>query len=315
MTVPTLAPLHRPSCPTLNQGHPLAGVLLFMLGLFLFACMDTAVKFLTAYYPVPAVAFMRYLVHFSLMVLLLAPMQGRRLVHTQRTGWVIVRGVSLTGATLFMSLALSRMPVAEATAMVFVAPLLVVLVAGAVLKEKVGPLDWITALLGFAGILLIARPGGAADTLGVVYAMCAAGVMTAYALLSRVLAATEQTLAMLFWSALVGTVLFGITLPWFWDGSLPPLTHIGLFLMVGASGGMGHFLFTAAYRKTSASRLAPLMYAQLVWAALLGWLVFGHVPDSISVIGMGIVTACGVTAALRTHRSQRQAAAEVDMEP
>lgn len=299
----------------MNAEHPLAGVLLFTLGLFLFACMDTVVKFLTAHYPVPVVAFMRYFVHFSLMVALLAPTQGRRLVRTQRSGWVLARGVCLSGATLFMSLSLSRMPVAEATALVFVAPLLVVLVAGAVLKEQVGTLDWVTALCGFAGIVLIARPGGAADALGVAYAMAAAGMMTAYALLSRVLAASEQTLPMLFWSALVGSVLFGISLPCFWDGAPPSLAHAGLFLLVGASGGMGHFLFTAAYRQTSASKLAPLMYAQLLWAALLGWLVFDHLPDGLSVIGMGIVTACGVTAALRSHRSRRQAAAEVDMEP
>ncbi|HSW14286.1 MAG TPA: DMT family transporter [Solimonas sp.] len=299
----------------MDSARPLSGVLLFVLGLFLFACMDTTVKYLTARYPVPAVAALRYMVHGLLMVVLLAPTEGRRLVQTQRTGWVLVRALCLAGATLFMGLALQRMPVAETTAMVFISPLLVVLVAGPLLGEKVGPFDWIAALLGFLGILLIARPGGATDVAGVLYALGAAAVMTGYQLLSRTLAATERTIAMLFHTALLGSLLFGLALPWSWQGPLPPLPHVGLFLIVGACGGMGHYLFTAAYRQTPASALAPLTYVQLLWAVLLGWLVFDHVPDALSVAGMCVVTACGISAAIRSHRSRPRADVPVDVEP
>ncbi len=295
--------------------HPIGGVLLFVCGLFLFACMDTTVKYLTAFYPVPVIAALRYVVQALLMVILLAPAQGMKLLQTRRTGWVLVRAACLAGATLCMGLALQRMPVAETTAIVFLSPLLVVLVAGPLLGEKVGLGDWTGALVGFLGIVLIARPGGALDPVGIAWALSAVGVMTAYQLLSRVLASTEQTLAMLFYTALFGSVVFGLSLPWYWKGPTPPLAHLLLFLVVGASGGLGHFLFTAAYRQAPASVLAPLMYVQLLWAGVLGWLVFGHVPDGASVAGMGVVAACGVAVGVKSHRARRKAAAEVDMEP
>jgi drug/metabolite transporter (DMT)-like permease len=296
--------------------HPLGGALLFVCGLFLFACMDTTVKYLVAHYPVPVVAALRYMVHASLMVVLLAPTQTRTLVTTQRTGWVLVRGACLAGATLFMGLALQRMPVAETTAIVFLSPLVVVLIAGRVLQETVGAADWLAAAVGFLGIVLIARPGGELDVVGIGFALCAVGVMVAYQLLSRVLSATEHTLALLFYSAVVGSVVFGVTLPWFWEGPLPPWQHQLLFVLTGACGGMGHFLFTAAYRQTTATALAPLMYVQLLWAALLGWAVFGHVPHGWSVLGMCMVAACGVIVGLKSHYAQRRlSAAEVDVEP
>lgn len=299
----------------LSGSHPVGGVLLFMCGLFLFACMDATMKVLAAHYPVPMVAALRYWVHALLMLALLAPSHGRRLVQTTRTGWVMVRSLCLAGATLFMALALQRMPLAETTAIVFLSPLLVVLIAGPVLGERVSLTDWIAALVGFIGILLIARPGSHLDLAGIAFALCAVVVMTGYQLLSRILATTENTVAMLFVSALVGSLMFGLSLPWFWLGGLPPPQHLVLFVLVGALGGLGHFLFTAAYRQTPASALAPLMYLQLLWAGLLGWLVFEHVPDAMSVLGMCIVAACGVAVGLKSHRAKRQAAAALDMEP
>lgn len=299
---------------TEKMQHPLAGVLLFVCGLFLFACMDTMVKVLTAHYPVPMIGALRYMVHGALMVVLLAPRRGAELVHTTRTGWVLVRAACLAGATLFMGLALKRMPVAETTAIIFVSPLVVVLIAGPLLKERVGIVDWMAALAGFAGIVLIAHPGGDLDPVGVAFALCAATVMVGYQLLSRVLAATEQTIAMLFYTALVGSLAFGFALPWFWEG-VPPLRHALLFLLVGAAGALGHFLFTAAYRQAPASVLAPLNYLQLVWATLLGWLVFGHVPHDTSIAGMAIVAGCGVAVGFKSHRARRLQAAEIEMEP
>jgi drug/metabolite transporter (DMT)-like permease len=277
--------------------------------------MDTTVKYLTAYYPVPVISGLRYIIHCLLMLVLLAPTHGRQLVQTNRTGWVLVRGACLAVVTLFAGFAFRLMPVAETTAILFVSPLLVVLLAGPVLRERVGRFEWAASLVGFLGLLIIARPGGALDPQGVVFALVAAAVMAAYQLLSRLLATTESTLAMLFYTALVGSVLFGLALPWFWEGPVPPLRHALLFLLVGASGGVGHFLFTAAYRNAEASALAPLLYVQLLWAGLLGWLVFGHIPDHVSAVGMALVAVCGAVVGLKSQLVPRDAAAAVDMEP
>src|SRR3546814_18040417 len=96
-------------------------------------------------------------------------------------------------------------------------------------------------------------------------------------------------MTLLFYTALVGALCFGVSLPWFWTGALPPATHLALFCCTGLLGGVGHFLFTAAHRHTPASALAPTQYTQLIWDSLLGWLVFSQVPDRIGALGMLIV--------------------------
>lgn len=289
--------------------HSVRGVLLFVLGVFLFACMDTTVKFLAAVWAVPVIAAVRYAIHLLLMVVFLGPSQGRSLLQTTRTGLVLVRAGCLAGATLLFGLALQRLPVAEATAFLFVAPLLVVIVGGFVLHETIGALGWIAALGGFAGILLIARPGGGLDFTGVLLALGTACLSTAYALLSRVLATTEKTLPMLFYTAILGTVVFGLMAPFFWGGPEPTPLQMALFVLIGACGALGHFLFTAAHRDAPASTLAPIAYAQLAFAALLGWLVFGAVPDALAILGMAIVAGAGMLVAVK-QRLAREAVAD-----
>jgi drug/metabolite transporter (DMT)-like permease len=292
---------HAPADPASAAIHPFHGVVLFVSALLLFACMDTTTKYLATHYNVPLVVAVRYIVHCLLMIVLLAPSQGRRLVRTQRTGLVLVRAVSLAIASLFLGLALRRMPVAETTAINFLAPMLVVLLARPFLGERIGALGWTAAVTGFVGVLLVARPGSGLDRNGIVFALCAVGAGVTYQLLSRVLAATERTLTLLFHTALVGSIGFGIFLPWFWEGAAPTAWQVLLFLGMGVSGGLGHFLFTAAYRHAPASLLAPMTYLQLLWAGLLGWLVFGQVPDQLGILGMCVVTASGIMIAFKSR--------------
>ncbi len=290
---------------TTRSTSALSGIAIFMLGVFLFACMDTTTKYLAARYPAPMVVALRYISQCLLMVVLLTPLQGRKLIQTQRMGLVVVRASCLAVASMCMTLALQRMPVAETSAIVFLCPMLVVLIAGPVLKEKVGRFGWLAAVAGFIGVLLIARPGGGLDSVGVGLALGAATANALYQLLSRILASTERTIALLFYTALVGTVCYGVSLPWFWSGALPPMSHIALFLGTGALGGAGHFLFTAAHRHSPASSLAPVQYTQLIWASLLGWLVFSHVPDEAGILGMTIVAAAGISVALKSRLASR----------
>ncbi len=289
--------------------HPLQGALLFAFGLLLFAGMDTTTKFLAERYDVPLIIAVRYIVNCLLMVVLLAPRHGRKLIETQRTGLAILRAVALAAASLLIGFALQRMPVAETTAIIFIAPMVVVLLAGPLLKERIGARAWTAAILGFGGMLLIVRPGGGLDPVGVACALAAIGAGVTYQLLSGALAATERTIALLFYTALVGSIGFGLALPWFWHGELPGTLEILLFLSTGIYAGVGHFLFTAAYRDAPASVLAPMNYIQLIWAGLLGWLVFGDLPDGLSILGMGVIAASGVMIALRP-REVRQSGEE-----
>lgn len=281
--------------------HPFRGMLLLVTGLLLFACLDTTTKYLTAHYNTLLVVAIRYIVNCLLMILLLAPREGGRLVETQRTGLALVRAGCLAGGSLLVGLALHRMPVAETTAINFLAPMLVMLVAGPMLRERIGALGWTAAVAGFAGVLLIVRPGSGLDATGIACALGAVATTTVYQLLSRVLR-TERTIALLFYAALVGSIFLGVGLPWVWEGDAPTMWQVALFLSMGVTGGLGHFFFTAAYRYAPASLLAPMNYLQLLWAGLLGWIVFGHVPDGLSVVGMGVVAISGLMIAFKSRQ-------------
>jgi drug/metabolite transporter (DMT)-like permease len=198
------------------------------------------------------------------------------------------------------------MPVAETTAITFFGPMMVVILAGPMLGERIGIIGWGPAIAGFLGVLLIARPGTGLDMIGITFALLAVGANVGYQLLSRLLAATERTFALLFYTALVGSVCFGLALPWFLGGRTPNAWEILLFLSLGVTGGLGHFLFTAAYRHAPASMLAPMNYLQLFWAGILGWIVFGHVPDGASLAGMMIIMASGIAVALKPAAGARR---------
>jgi drug/metabolite transporter (DMT)-like permease len=281
--------------------NALRGVLLVMLAVLIFACMDTAGKHLMMRFNVPFVAGARYAVNLLLLLVFLMPRHGRDLWKSQRTGLVVLRGFSLAVSSFFAGLALQQMPVGETIAILYLAPFGVMLLAGPFLGERMGLAGWIAALAGFAGVLLIARPGSGLAPLGVLFAIAGAGTSVVYVLLSRLLASTESTMAMLFHAAIAGLALFGAMLPWHWPGTTIASFDIVLLIFVGVASLTGHYLFTAAYREAPASLLAPVNYFHIAWAILLGWLVFHHVPDGLTFLGIGIIAASGASIAARSH--------------
>jgi drug/metabolite transporter (DMT)-like permease len=284
------------------EHHPVRGALLCICALALFACLDTTTKYLTQTHAVPLIVGVRYLGNLVLMAALLGPTHGRQMVHTQRTGLVWVRGFCLAVASLLIGFALQRMPVAEMTAITFLSPILLVAVAGRLLGERVGWIGWVATVGGFTGVMLIVRPGTDVVSSGAIFVLGAVVLNLGYQLLSRVLAASETTFALLFYTALAGSIIYGLAMPWYLEDRAPSLLEVVLFASLGVFGGVGHFLFTAAFRHAPASLLAPLNYVQLLWAGLLGWLVFDYIPDAQSLTGMAIVAASGVLVALKTRR-------------
>jgi drug/metabolite transporter (DMT)-like permease len=286
----------------MSAPHPLRGIAMYAIAIVMFACLDATIKFLTVKFSVPLIAFVRYFVHFSLMMALVTPRHGLSMVRTRRPVLVILRALCLVGMTLFMMMGLKRLPLAEATAIGFVAPLLVVLLARPVLGERIGMVRLFAVLAGFVGVLLVARPGGDMDLVGVLCVLLAASCATAYQLLSRFLVGTESTLTLLFYVALVGTVCFGSSLPWFLQGPAASGFEIALMISLGVTGGLGHYLFTHAYRDAPASMLAPFSYTQLLWTGVLGWMIFGRVPDPLTLLGMAIIALAGIVVAVRAAR-------------
>ena len=281
----------------------LHGILLFLTAIFLFAALDATAKYLTAFFAVPLLVWARYLVHLVFMLLIVAPSQGRALVVTRHPWLMVLRGLLLVGVTLLGQLAFRTLPLAETTALIFVTPLLVALLAGPMLGEKLQRRSWLATLTGLVGVVLITRPGGTLSGIGVLYALGAAVCYALYQILTRKLAATEPAMRQLFHTALAGTVAMSLVLPAYWTGELPSLKQSLLIASLGLYGGVGHLLLIRAFREAPASALSPLLYVQLIWAMLLGWLVFGQLPDLSATLGMLIIGAAGLSLALPLRRS------------
>jgi drug/metabolite transporter (DMT)-like permease len=282
-----------------QANRPLRGVLLVSSAVLLFAFHDVFVKALTQDFTIPVLMAFRYVVSVGLLFALLWPRYRSGLWRTQRSGMVFLRALVLTAASLTLALALKRMPVGETIAIIYLAPFAVMVLAGPILGERVPALGWVGAVIGFLGVLLIVRPGGGLDPLGVFYAVVNAALATAYHLMSRALSKTETTHAMLFYVSVVGAVFFVAT-------GIPDLSgftadpwQLTILLVLGCLGTGGHFLFTAAYREAPASVLAPVNYMHLVWAAILGWSIFGHVPPTMTLAGMLMILMAGVIIATR----------------
>ncbi len=280
------------------QSRPTQGAVLMATAVLLFACMDVTTKHMALTYAVPLIVFVRYAGNLLTLLAVFGPRKGRSLFRVQRRGLVALRAICLAGASLFAALAFQRMPVAETIAIIFLAPFGVMLLAGPILGEKVGPLQWMAALLGFAGVLLIAHPGSGLDPWGVTFALITAAASIVYNMLSRTLARSETTEAMLVWTAMAGTLAFGAALPWSLPSALPTVLDMALFAAMGILATAGHFLFTQACRVAPASVIAPVNYLQLVWSGLLGLLVFAHMPDQSALIGMGLIALGGISAAI-----------------
>ena len=291
-------------------GRPLVGIGFVVLATLAFGVADVVTKHLSMLYPVPMVMAMRYLVNLGLLAVFLWPGLGTRLWQAKRMWLVILRGLCLAAASLTMGWALRLMPVGETVAIIYLAPFAVMLLAVPLLGERVSAVGWIGAVIGFLGVLLIVRPGGTLDPLGVVLALVNAGLATAYHLLTRLLSRTETTISLLFHTAWVGAVVFCVLAVPDIDGFAPGALDLGLMALLGGLMTLGHFLFTAAYKEAPASLLAPVNYLHLVWASGLGWLVFGHVPENWSLVGIALVTAAGAAVALNSHVQQRQTKAE-----
>lgn len=274
------------------------GVLEMLAAVFCFALLDVTAKHLSQTYPVPMLVWARYALHFLLMILFLAPSMRWQLVATQRPVLQTVRALMLVGVTGFAMAAFRVLPLAETTALLFITPLIVALLAGPFLGEKLRIRHWLASLLGFVGVLLISRPDGDLNFEGLAFVLAAAACYSIYQIQTRQLSPTENTLTMLFYTALVGTISMTLAAPLYWGGPLPDWGDALMIASLGIYGGTGHFLLISAFRHAPATTLSPLLYVQLIWATLLGWIVFDHWPDGTTIFGMVIIAASSASLAL-----------------
>ena len=276
-----------------------------MTAVAVFSVLDSLSKYLTRFYPINLVVWARFAFHLLLVVVLLGPRYGLALVRTARPGIQIMRGLLLAIASVLFVSALKFMPLAETSAIAFLAPLLVTIMSVFFLKEKVELARWIAVLCGFVGVLAIIRPGSSVFTWAVFLPMGNAIAYAAYQILTRRLAGQESPYTSIFYAGLVGTLLLSVMLPYSWVQPQSFL-HIALLVINGMLGGVGHLILIKAFEHAPASRLAPFTYSQLIWVTVIGYLTFGDFPDSWSLVGIAILMASGIYTATHQRNSDRR---------
>jgi len=225
-------------------------------------------------------------------------------LHTKHPRYQALRGALLLASSIFAFLSLRYMPLAEFTSIMLIAPLVITLLAATTLKEHVSPLRWTLVAGGFIGTLVILRPGGGAFSWAVLLPLGLVLSNAWFQVLTSKLAQTENPLTMHFYTGWVGTLLVSLGVPFVWT-SLPSWEWWALLCLMGFMGTVGHFMLILAYQRAPASTLTPYLYAQIAFAMLGGWIVFSHVPDRFSLIGMAMIAVCGAAGAWLTVRERR----------
>ncbi len=281
------------------DSNPLRRALpLFLLAGLCLSSLDATAKYLVRDHDLFLVVWARY----AGQMLVVTPFAWQRIGpgfwRTRHPALQFLRSAFLLTATLCFFGALRYLPLAEGSAITFLAPIFVIVLSGPLLGERPTRSRWVASVAGFMGILILVRPGSAifhpATLLLVVAALCNAF----YFLMTRKLAG-ENAYTTLVYSALVGTVGLSLALPWQLHAGAPTLHEAALFLLLGLFAGLGHWFVISAYLLAPASLLTPFAYLQIIWATLYGFAIFGQLPDRWSALGMAVIVANGLWLALQ----------------
>ncbi|MEO9529207.1 DMT family transporter [Roseibium sp.] len=283
----------QPARGTAAVAAPLAGIGLIVLACLSFSILDAIAKYLSASLPTLQIAWMRFVSHLLLALVLFQVWKKPSLLKTRRPFLQIVRAFCLLGTTVFNFLAVRHLQLAETMAIMFAGPFVITALAGPLLGEWAGLRRWVAIIVGFIGVLVVTQPGLGGMHWAAIYSVGAMTFYAFYAILTRQLTATDGSAGMLIISGLVASLAmapFGISV---WQ-TPPDILSWVLLLATGALGAGGHYLFIMAHRIAPAPVLAPFIYIQIVWMIALGFLVFGDVPTTTTVIGAAIVVASGL---------------------
>lgn len=286
-----------------------------------FSLNDTAVKFLSGGYPLHQVILFRSLVALTISLLIFIPLGGGlALLRTRNIGAHLFRGVLIVGSNMTFFLALAAMPIANATAIFFVSPLVIALFSILFLGERVGPRRWAAIATGFVGVVIMIRPGTDAFTPVALLPMLAACGYAGMHMMTRKLGRSEGPVTMAFYiqiTFLLFSLGFGIA---FGDGRFDTGSHaslsfllrawvwpefgdLGVFALAGMGTAFGGLMISQAYRLCEAALVAPIEYTAMPMAILLGVLVFGEWPDATAWVGIALILGAGCYMIMRETRS------------
>lgn len=298
------------SAPAYGATRPLAGISCLVLSAWALSTLDASGKWVMGVgVSLFMLCWVRYMVHLVLVLGLVLPSRGLAVFRSRRPKAQIARGSVMLVSTLSFFTALHYLPQAEATAINFLAPLIMLAVAPWVLQEPARLSRWVAAGVGFLGVLIIIRPGAGLDPVGTVFGLITACLFAGQYIATRRVA-VDDSFTTLVWSGAVGSVVLTLALPFVLPAALPLLAdlepwHWVVLVSTGFWGAAGHLLQIQAYRCAPASMLAPFIYLQIISAATLGWLVWGQFPDAFSWLGIAIICASGITIGMVEWRGRK----------
>ncbi len=286
----------------MDSDHPLrrALPLVLLAGLF-FSTLDATAKYLVREHGLLLVVWARYAGQMLVVTPIAWHRGGRGFWRTRHLRMQLARSLCLVTATVSFFGALRFLPLAEASAITFLAPMFAIVLSMPVLGERPTRARWVASIAGFAGIVILVRPGSAVFHPATGLLVLAAISNALYQLLTRRLP-NDTPYTTLFYSALVGTVGFSIVLPFSVTPGSFSLGEAHFLVLLGLLAGLGHWALITAFLRAPATLLAPFFYIQMIWATTYGYFIFGQLPDGLSALGMGIIVASGVALVLHERR-------------
>lgn len=268
------------------------GIALALTAVLLFTAMVALVKWLSAWFSPMQVGFFRASCALALCLPVLLAVDGPRGLRTSQPMAYVLRGLLGAGAIVTSFYAIAMLPIADWVAISFLVPLFVAALSGPFLGERVGWKRWIAILAGLAGVLIIVPPTGSASALALAVGVSSQAMVAMALVLIRRMGERERTTTIVFYYMLSLTLITSVVAPAFW---VPPAgADWALLALVGVIGGAAHLLVTAAYRIAPASVIAPFDYTGLLWALLIGWVIWSETPDANLLVGAPLVIASGL---------------------
>ena len=275
-----------------SKDHPALGILLMICGVACFAVMDATIKWLTDDFSVTQIVALRSWFGLPLLFILVYLEGGISSLKTTRPGAHILRYLLVLALSFSFFWVLSKMKLVDAIAITFASPILIAALSVPILKESVGIHRWSAILVGFMGILIMLRPGAGVFQWAAVIALGSTFVYATLMITTRALKTTESTAALMFYPQVGMAITGAIFVPFFWID--PSLGELGLFALAGTFGSLGILCLTNAFRLAPAATVSPFEYSALIWAALLGYIIWQEIPDKFIVLGATVVISSGM---------------------
>ena len=270
----------------------MTGILLMITSMVAFTLLDAMAKQLVQTLPPAVAVFGRYFVAIFLSLGVVLRGGGLDLFTTRHPALQALRGVLLMGATIFNFMAVVYLQLAQTAAIFFTVPLWVCALSVPLLGEHVGFRRWVAVGVGFFGVLVIMRPGTDSFQWAMLLSVASAFCGGVYNIVTRKVGARDRAETSLFYVSFIGALAAAAPLPWLWQ--TPQGMQWLMLGFMGLAGSAGHLMLIQAHRLAPASALAPYMYTQIVWMILVGFMVFGDVPDFWTIAGAAIVVASGL---------------------